>query len=55
MIDIQKMIDDLENETERMNGWESQFFTDITDQWQRTTSLTPAQQDKLQQIYERYA
>ncbi|KKL70393.1 hypothetical protein LCGC14_2105370 [marine sediment metagenome] len=46
---LSEMIEDLERESHRLSDWESNFVDSIS----HRSSLTPAQAEKLQQIWDK--
>lgn len=53
MDEIETLIEDRLNRYERMNDWERDFMTSIREQYERRGKLTPSQEDKLNDIWDR--
>lgn len=51
--EIATMLDDIEKRESKLSDWERSFVDDISVQLGRGNSLTPAQDRKLEQIWER--
>lgn len=51
--DIAQMIEDCEARDSKLSEWEQQFIDSIGRQLSRTGSLSPKQQERLEQIWER--
>lgn len=53
MDDIEQMIDDCQNWQKKMNEWEQNFIASISQQYDERGTLSPAQHDKLESIWEK--
>lgn len=51
--DLSTMIDDCQARAEKLSEWEETFIEDIDAQLRRTGGLSPAQSEKLEQIWDR--
>lgn len=53
MEDIEDMIDDCEHRSERLSDWECSFIDSIQTQRAEGKSLSTAQYEKLEEVWER--
>lgn len=53
MDDAGEMIQDCQNWQMKMNEWESNFIASIDEQYGKRGFLTPAQMDKLENIWQK--
>lgn len=51
--DISQMIEDCEKRQEKLSEWEQSFIDSISHQLAKSGSLSPKQQERLEQIWER--
>lgn len=49
---IQHMIDEINSLGRGLTPWEENFMIDLTDQWERTRTITPHQMQTLDAIYD---
>ena len=51
--DVQQMIEDCLNRESKLNAWELGFIQGLSESYPEYSSLSPAQQEKLDEIWER--